>query len=167
MSKYFESDVCPSYLSELIGDIDDIVIVCIGSPKSVGDSIGPRVGTKLKLLGFNVIGTMENPVHALNLHDTINYIIDRYRDKRVVAIDASVGSRKNLFTIKVGEGPLRPGLGCGKSLPQVGDMYIKGIICESYEFTPYDMDCVDIEDVYSIVDRIEHVFKIIKEENNG
>jgi hypothetical protein len=41
------------------------IFVCIGTPLSKADSIAPRIGSILSNLGYNVIGTMDNPIHAL------------------------------------------------------------------------------------------------------
>src|SRR5690349_12433802 len=53
-----------------------IVILCIGTDRSTGDSLGPIVGSKLieQVSSSNTIhifGTLKNPVHAVNLEETI------------------------------------------------------------------------------------------------
>ena len=55
----------------------DIVVLCIGTDRSTGDSLGPLVGEKLKFLVRNrvhIYGNLENPVHAKNIEETINNI---------------------------------------------------------------------------------------------
>ena len=59
-----------------------------------GDSLGPLIGYKLeRLAGFErlVVGTLERPVHAVNLADTMREIRCLYPEHLVVAIDASIG----------------------------------------------------------------------------
>src|SRR5690606_29960938 len=54
-----------------------IVFVCIGTDRSTGDSLGPLVGTHLMkhhYSGLHVFGTLDDPVHAMNLNDTISNI---------------------------------------------------------------------------------------------
>ena len=49
-----------------------IILVCIGTDRSTGDALGPLVGTKLEQVGiknFQVFGTLDEPVHALNLEE--------------------------------------------------------------------------------------------------
>ena len=107
------------------------VIVCIGTDRSTGDALGPLVGSQLKLFGldsFSVFGTLEEPVHALNLQETLNYINSNYPSSGVIAIDASLGQLKSVGTIQVLDGPLKPGAGVKKELPEVGHFHITGIV---------------------------------------
>lgn len=113
-----------------------LVILCIGTDKCSGDSLGPLIGYKL-LQGLNkcyhsyqidIYGTLANPVHALNLWDTIQKIYARYPDAYILAIDASLGQAEHVGMVTLGEGPLKPGLGVNKDLPQVGDTHITGIV---------------------------------------
>lgn len=74
---------------------DGIMFLCIGTDRSTGDSLGPLVGHMLRsrrLKGAAVIGTLDKPVHAMNLDLYARYIRLHYPDYVVVAIDASVGS---------------------------------------------------------------------------
>ncbi|MCX7773123.1 MAG: spore protease YyaC, partial [Clostridia bacterium] len=51
-----------------------VVVMCIGTDRSTGDSLGPLVGdmlTKWKLPGVQVYGTLDNPVHARNLEEVL------------------------------------------------------------------------------------------------
>ncbi|WP_340371938.1 DUF1256 domain-containing protein [Peribacillus sp. FSL E2-0218] len=52
----------------------EMVFLCIGSDRSTGDSFGPLVGTMLKekQVPYHVFGTLSEPVHALNLKNTLN-----------------------------------------------------------------------------------------------
>ena len=68
-----------SSLSRLIGaripDNASPVILCIGSDRLTGDCLGPITGSRLqRILGerVSVLGTLEDPVHALNLKETID-----------------------------------------------------------------------------------------------
>jgi len=106
-------------------------IVCIGTDRSTGDSLGPLVGTRLKLheyQDFTVIGTLDEPVHALNLVETIEYINNNFSDFGIIAIDASLGQLSSVGCIQVLNGPLKPGAGVKKELPEIGDFHITGIV---------------------------------------
>lgn len=108
-----------------------VILLCIGSDRATGDSLGPIVGYKLsKLHQKNLVlyGTLENPVHAKNLHETIRYIKKTYDDAFIIAIDASLGKMNHIGYITLGEGPLLPGAGVDKALPPVGDIFITGIV---------------------------------------
>lgn len=109
-----------------------VVIACIGTDRSTGDSLGPLVGTLLneKKLPFNyfVYGTLSEPIHALNLEEKINTIRELHGQAFIIAIDASLGSLKNVGYIKIGKGPLKPGTGVNKQLPEIGTIHITGTV---------------------------------------
>ncbi len=107
-----------------------IVLVCIGSDRATGDCLGPIIGHKLKRFedNFSVYGTLEKPVHAKNLGDALCFIKRYHPDSLVIAIDASLGTQEHIGFITLGEGCLYPGVGVEKDLPDVGDIFITGIV---------------------------------------
>jgi putative sporulation protein YyaC len=110
---------------------EDLVLLCIGTDRITGDSLGPLCGQQLiPLLGSRgyVYGTLSHPVHALNLTDTLTTILARHPSCLLVAIDASLGAERHLGYISAGLGPLLPGAGVRKELPAVGDLFITGIV---------------------------------------
>lgn len=113
----------------------DIVLVCIGSDRATGDCLGPIVGHKLapherhwKETGFHLYGTLEKPIHAKNLENTINFIQLYHPDALVIAVDASLGVIDHVGYITLSEGSLSPGIGVDKALPSIGDICITGIV---------------------------------------
>lgn len=114
-----------------IPDLKDIIIVCIGTDRSTGDALGPLVGTNLSKFStprLHVYGTLYEPVHALNLCDTLDLIKKKHANPYIVAIDACLGQLANVGQIQIGHGPIKPGAGVNKQLPLVGDMHITGIV---------------------------------------
>lgn len=110
---------------------DAIVIVCIGTDRSTGDSLGPLVGTFLSEKTnnpFYVYGTLEEPIHAVNLHEKLDYIKQNHPNAFIIAVDACLGKVKNIGSVQVCNGPLKPGAGVNKQLPEVGDIHITGIV---------------------------------------
>ncbi|MGO4545046.1 spore protease YyaC [Paenibacillus sp. 2TAB23] len=114
-----------------LADNRPIVVVCIGTDRSTGDSLGPLIGTNLSKYRsphFSLFGTLENPVHAMNLDDTLIEINRRFHKPFVIGIDACLGQVASVGSIQVGVGPVRPGAGVNKDLPPVGDVHITGIV---------------------------------------
>ncbi|WP_462410047.1 spore protease YyaC [Neobacillus sp. Marseille-QA0830] len=108
-----------------------IVFICIGTDRSTGDSLGPLVGTLLEEKnpnGFSVYGTLDEPIHAVNLADKLTEIQTKYIDPYIIGIDACLGRIKNVGMIQLGVGPVKPGAGVNKELPSVGDLHITGIV---------------------------------------
>ena len=108
-----------------------IVIVCIGTDRSTGDSLGPLVGSLLEeknLKSFYVYGTLDEPIHAVNLAEKLQEIHIKHADPFIIGIDACLGRMKNVGVIQIGNGPVKPGAGVNKELPAVGDIHITGIV---------------------------------------
>lgn len=108
-----------------------IVIVCIGTDRSTGDSLGPLIGSHLgkhHYSGLHLFGTLDEPVHAMNLNDTVSSIERMYDSPYIVAIDACLGQVSSVGCITVADGPVKPGAGVQKELTPLGDMHITGIV---------------------------------------
>ena len=67
-------------------------------------------------------------MHAANLAENLELINSSYRHPFVLAVDASLGTHEHIGYVTLSEGPLRPGLGVKKELPDVGDIHITGIV---------------------------------------
>ncbi|GAB6169236.1 spore protease YyaC [Clostridium carnis] len=109
------------------------VIVCIGTDKCIGDCLGPLVGTYLKesKLQLPVYGTIEFPIHALNINKRLAEINKNHPNANIIGIDACLGDYKSIGEIHTRDYPIHPGKGVGKSLPEVGIASIIGIIDSS------------------------------------
>ncbi len=108
-----------------------IVFVCIGTDRSTGDSLGPLVGSLLEekdLPFFHIYGTLDEPIHAVNLTERLMEINTLHINPYIIGIDACLGRIKNVGVIQVGHGPVKPGAGVNKDLPAVGDIHITGIV---------------------------------------
>lgn len=108
-----------------------IVFVCIGTDRSTGDSLGPLTGTILQeknVHPFHVYGTLEEPIHAVNLQTKLEEIYNQHKNPFIIGVDACLGKIKSVGSIQIGEGPLKPGAGVNKDLPEVGDYHITGIV---------------------------------------
>lgn len=108
------------------------VILCIGTDRVTGDSLGPLAGSFLEAYGayhpLTVYGTLDAPVHALNLSRVMRRIKNKHPRSPILAVDASLGARRHVGYITLGKGSLSPGAGVQKSLDPVGDLFITGII---------------------------------------
>lgn len=111
--------------------IEDFVVLCIGTDRSTGDSLGPLTGTLLgryQLNSFTVYGTLHDPVHAINLAEKINLINENHSNPYIIAIDACLGKVSSIGDIIAGTGSIRPGAALNKQLPLVGHVHLMGII---------------------------------------
>ena len=106
------------------------IVLCIGSDRCIGDCLGPLTGTFLSKLNLKcqIYGTLEKPVHAINLKDTVMQIKERYPKHQIIAVDACLGEKSYIGYIHAKLGSIHPGKGIGKKLIPVGDLSIVGIV---------------------------------------
>ena len=60
--------------------------------------------------------------------DSSREIASAHPSALVIAIDASLGEKRHLGYVSIGNGSLYPGAAVQKDLPPVGDIYITGIV---------------------------------------
>lgn len=135
----------------------EIVFLCIGTDRSTGDSLGPLIGYKLKKKGIRnarIMGTLDHPVHAMNLETCMERLLTSFPNALVVAVDASVGNAEHVGFITLGRGPLKPGLGVKKELEAVGDIFITGIVGSSRSGDPLMLQSIRLSIVMRLADCI-------------
>ena len=134
------------------------VIVCIGSDLSVGDSLGPVTGTKLKekLKGLNVYvyGCLAKPITAHEVRYTNQFIKNTHPNSTVIAVDAAVGTAGDIGLIKLAKRGLKPGSGANKRLAKVGDVSVMGIVAEKSLFNYSLFSATRLNIVYKMAEII-------------
>ncbi len=106
-------------------------LVCVGTDRSTGDSLGPLVGTLLEqqpVAGVTVYGSLRAPVHAGNLSEHLPLLLQAAREGPVLAVDACLGSYESVGSVFVQRGPLRPGAGVRKELPPIGEVAVMATV---------------------------------------
>lgn len=144
---------------------DRVLLLCIGTDRSTGDSLGPLIGYQLKnrdLKHIHILGTLNQPVHAMNLEDTLGLVETYYRDCLVVAVDASVGMRDHIGCVTLGRGSLKPGLGVSKELRSVGDLYITGIVSGCGDYDPMMLQSIRLSTVMRMAECISESICLVE-----
>lgn len=119
------------FLQQIPFHFENLIFLCIGTDRSTGDSLGPLTGshlTELKRFPFPVIGTLETPLHALNLEEQLKEIQLNNPEAFLIAIDACLGKGSSIGQLLFQNEPIYPGQAVGKKLPAVGDVSIKGVV---------------------------------------
>lgn len=171
MLYYFDSactdtplDLCAQLLALMQSEPLDgrpIVLLCIGSDRSTGDSLGPLIGYKLHKYYFEnvyIYGSLYAPVHATNLAENLNTIRCTYKNPYIIAVDAALGKQEHIGYITLGTGPLKPGLGVKKKLPEVGDLHITGIVNTSGDMDNLSLQTTRLSTIMTLADIITNVF---------
>ncbi len=136
-----------------------VLFFCIGTDRSTGDSLGPLIGYKLMQQGIRnagVIGTLDSPVHAMNMELCLERVRERFEDSIVVAVDASVGNLEHVGYVTLGRGSLKPGLGVSKDMDAVGDLFITGIVGSAKSGDPLMLQSVRLSVVMRLADCISN-----------
>lgn len=124
-------DMLSTKLKPIIKAHRPIILLCIGTDRSTGDSLGPLVGEKLNFLvrdHIHIYGNLATPVHAKNLTETIKKIYLTHDNPFIIAVDACLGSIQNVGKIFLKDEPLSPGAAVNKDLPKIGDLSITGVV---------------------------------------
>lgn len=125
-----------AFILEKIKELDKtnqrpLITFCIGTDRSTGDCLGPMVGyllQKKQPTNCFIYGTINNPVHAINIEETISKIYKNFNNPIVIAIDACLGKLENIGYVNFYQGSIKPGSAVNKNLPTVGDISISGIV---------------------------------------
>lgn len=138
-----------------------VVLLCVGTDRSTGDSLGPLTGTKLSqkcLPGLVILGTLEKPVHAENLTAAIEEIMTTYNNPYIIALDACLGRLDSVGHITLAEGPLKPGTAVKKELPEVGDIHLTGIVNINGFMQYMVLQNTRLNTVWQMADTLCHLF---------
>jgi putative sporulation protein YyaC len=136
-SCHYEDPLCFNKIEKAIyaymQDVEsgrELVFLCIGTDRATGDCLGPLVGSRLKSLSPStaVYGTLETPVHATNLQETLDEIYTICTQPFIIAVDACLGNADRIGYINVRQGSLKPGTALNKTLPAVGDFHVSAVV---------------------------------------
>lgn len=166
----FEAEEFATRLYDMIcleqenGKTAGVVFLCIGTDRSTGDSLGPLIGYKLqeRLGRLEILGTLDRPVHAMNLDTYQTILRARYPGYVVVAVDASVGNMDHIGYVTLGKGSLKPGLGVSKELRAVGDIFITGIVGSCGSFDPLMLQSIRLSIVMRMADCISKSIYLVE-----
>lgn len=139
LSVYYDDPLCFSRIERsayaLLAEFNplgsrEVVFVCIGTDRATGDCLGPLVGTRLRSFrsSINVYGTLQEPAHATNMVQVLDKVYSSYQHPLIVAVDACLGSSERVGFINIRKGSLKPGTALKKTLPEIGDFYVSGVV---------------------------------------
>lgn len=142
------------------------VIACIGTDKCIGDCLGPLVGTLLteEEFKFPVYGTLDKPIHALNIHERLNSIKNSHPNAQIIGIDACLGFEENIGEIRIRDYAISPGKGVRKELPEVGVASIIGIVDSNDSSEFFFSRSIRLS---FVMDMAKQIVELIKEATNS
>ena len=144
------------------------VIVCIGTDLSIGDSLGPIVGTMLHEYDLNafIYGRLSETITAKDIRSVKSFVSKAHPTAKTLVVDAAIGGKDDVGSIKMSLAPIRPGLGANKDLPEIGTVTLIGIVaersCANYSFLNLTRLSPVYEMAKSIADGIADYFVKIR-----
>lgn len=142
----------------------NIIFLCIGTSKIIGDSIGPIVGSKLKSLEnryIHIYGTLENNLNFNNTKKIVETINSNYANPCIITIDAAL-SNYNLGNIVLEKGFIKIGKALQKCLCFYSDVNIKCVVGNYYDSKSRNIQIlqeVTVEEVFKMASIISEGIK--------
>ena len=142
---------------DLTEDYSHIIILCIGTGKIVGDSIGPLIGENIKLLEnkyIKIYGDLNNTINFRNAREILTEIYENFDKPYIITIDAALGSKDNIGQIVLNKGYIKIGKALEKNICFYSNINIKcvvGLNTNSKENNMQQLRNVEEKEVYDIV----------------
>ncbi len=114
----------------ILREKENLVFVCVGSDKIVGDCLSPIVGEKLRMENMKnavIYGDLTHPITYTNLTDVLKQIKCQYPKSKVVIIDSVLGDASEIGCVKFEKGGIVIGGEYQKGVYS-GDYYIVGVV---------------------------------------
>lgn len=152
--------------------MENILFVCIGNGKIIGDSLGPLIGTVLEKnkrliqnnVNIEVIGTFENPILYYNVEEFIKNI-DSQDYSEIVIIDSALGSKENIGKVMITPAEILIGVGVNRGRMVKGDIILKGVVGINYNNISrnlIELESVEAKQVENIADKmLDIIYSII------
>lgn len=150
--------------------IDNTVFLAFGTDRSTGDSLGPFVGHFLSQYGFNVLGTIHNPLHSQNLVQRIDEIKGQYQFSIDCSVLPDTFPSDFLGKVFLKNKGIQPGSGVNKEVDNIGDFSISCPLIrdESISFmTALSLQNVRLSEVISLSQMIASalILHFLKQKN--
>jgi putative sporulation protein YyaC len=103
---------------------------------------------------IKVYGTLQSPVHALNLNSVMQAIEESFTSPYIIAVDACLGT--HIGCVALSEGGLVPGAGVNKMLTpsSIGQLSITGIVGSCHGNTLNTLSTVRLNSVVELAEII-------------
>lgn len=136
----------------------EMVFLCIGTDKVIGDSVGPLVGTKLKELlnkynffNINIYGSLDKTINYSNIIREVKNIEEKHKNACIIVVDAALSKKENIGKIFVASGKTLLGKSLNKSKIEIGDISIKIVVGRNYKFEKYNLNELQSSSLYEII----------------
>jgi len=151
---YLDEDIINKLSSNIKKSIKkNCILLLIGTDKCIGDAFAPLVGSLLTSYNYiknPVYGTIKEPVHALNIKDTLNEIKEKYPDKPILVIDSMISHSGHIGDIILLNEGIFPGKALGKTLPLSGDVSLTLVVSNNEKDAINSLTTLRLNNIYEM-----------------
>ena len=151
----------------------DIIFLCIGTDKIIGDCFGPIVGSNLiqlfekyNIYNINIYGSLNEIVNYCNIKKIVEEIYIKYKNPFIVVIDAALSKKENIGKIFVTTEKTILGKGLNKNKIEVGNISIKAVVAKDYKVANYNfktLQNVPLNNVMKLSNIVSNgIYEVIK-----
>lgn len=154
-------------------DYFELVFLCIGTDRLIGDSFGPLVGTRLKELfekynicNINIYGTLNENICYTNVDKWIKIINNNHPGACIVVIDAALSKETNIGNIYVKKEKMELASGLNRHKIIDGNIAIKAVVGKNYKLAKTNflsLQNVSLNDVINLSRIVaEGIYEVVK-----
>ncbi|MDM8129045.1 DUF1256 domain-containing protein, partial [Paraclostridium benzoelyticum] len=88
------------------------------------------------------------------IYESLQSIKKKHVNGNFLAIDACLGSKSNIGNLQVRKGPILPGKGVGKKLPEIGNYSIVGIVDKVDENNKFSFNSIRLSFILDMAEII-------------
>lgn len=151
----------------------EIVFLCIGTDRIIGDAFGPLVGSKLEeklerynIFNLSIYGTLNENISYNNVKEKIRIIKEKHKRACIVVIDAALAKEENVGKIFVTKEKMLLGKGLNKAKIEIGDISIKAVVGKNYKLPKYNFSSlqnISLNNVIELANIVaEGIFEVVK-----
>ena len=111
------------------------VILCIGTSKCIGDSLGPLVGenlyNKINKSNIYIFGNLKNNITYQNVDIVLSKINKQIKNSYYIVIDSALSDKENIGKVVISRNKMIIGSSLNKLNYEIGNLSIKGVVGEN------------------------------------
>lgn len=151
----------------------EIVFLCIGTDRIIGDALGPLVGTMLEeklekynIFNLSIYGTLQKNICYTNIHEILEILEKKHKNACIVVIDAALSNKENIGKIFIKKEKMILGKSLNKAKVEIGNISIKAVVGKDYKLSKYNfssMQNISLSVVIRLANLIsDGIYEVIK-----
>lgn len=123
---------------DIQNQFSEIIFLCIGTNKIIGDMIGPMVGERLKRQikqlkkylqkDMIIYGNMKDTLNLKNANQVIPFLKYQYINPFIITIDTALGNENTIEKIFISSGEIEIGKALKNGIKYKSHINIKGVV---------------------------------------